>query len=66
MPGINRNKLRGLRAEKNLTQKQVAEALNISETTYIFKEQGKRQFTDIEIVLLAKVLGVTESIFFEN
>lgn len=66
MPGINRNKLKGLRVEKSLTQKQVAEALNISETSYIFKEQGKRQFTDVEIVLLAKVLNVEEAIFFEN
>ena len=66
MPGINRDKLRGLRAEKKLTQKQVAVALNISETTYIFKEQGKRQFTDSEIVMLAKILKVEEAVFFEN
>lgn len=66
MTGINRNKLRGLRAEKKLTQKQVSEALNISETSYIFKEQGKRQFTDVEIFLLAKLLQVEISYFFTN
>ena len=64
MPGINRNKLRGLRAEKNLTQEQVAEKLNITRVTYNAKEKGKTEFTEIEIAKLTKIFKVKRNVFF--
>ena len=57
-------KLRGLRAEKNLTQSELAGKLNISKTTYARKENGLCQFYAAEIALLIELFGVKyEDIF---
>ena len=63
---MNRAKLKGLRAEKGFTQEKIAEAIGIGVTTYILKEQGKREFTESEISKLGDILNVNPSIFFVN
>lgn len=63
---MNLNKLRGLRAEKRLTQKQLADLIGMPAVTYISKEQGKHDFKVNEIIKIADVLGVDKSIFFDN
>ena len=52
---INRDKLRGLRAEKGLSQKEIADLLGISSTSYNFKENGERQFTEKEVLKLFEI-----------
>ena len=43
------NKLKGIRNENNLTQKDMAEFLNISQDTYGMKERGEREFYVSEV-----------------
>lgn len=42
-------KLKGLRAEYNLKQADIAKMIGISETTYNRKENGITEFTELEI-----------------
>ena len=63
---MNLNKLKGLRVENGLTQKELAEKLGFSETTYVLKEKGRVPFKDYEIAELCKIFNVSASIFFEN
>ena len=48
-------KLYELRKEAGLTQAQMAEKLNISETTYRSKELGQTDFKSTEMFLIAKI-----------
>lgn len=51
---------RNIRAERvrcGLTQLQMARKLGLSATGYNHKENGKRQFTLEEFILICKVLG---------
>ena len=43
------DKLKGIRNENNLTQKDMAELLDISQDTYGMKERGERDFTVSEV-----------------
>jgi putative transcriptional regulator len=57
-------KLKGLRAENNLTQGEIAEKLNISKATYARKENGICQFDAQEIARLTTLFQVKyEDIF---
>ena len=59
-------KLRGKRVEKNLTQKDMAKLLGISQNAYNLKELGKREFVTSEINLLLNILGCKyEDIFLQ-
>lgn len=49
-------KLYELRKEAGLTQVQMAEKLNISETTYRSKELGQTDFKSTEMFLIADIL----------
>lgn len=49
-------KLYELRKEAGLTQAQMAEKLNISETTYRSKELGQTDFKSTEMFLIADIL----------
>ena len=51
------NNIKAERARKGLTQVDMAKRLGMSETTYIFKENGRRQFTINELMLIAVILG---------
>lgn len=50
------DRLRGLRLKKNLKQKQVADALGISESAYGYYEQGRREPSQESLVKLAELL----------
>ena len=57
-------KLKGLRAENNYTQSEIADKLKISKATYARKENGLCQFYATEIAILLQLFGVTyEDIF---
>ena len=49
-------KLYELRKQAGLTQAQMAEKLNISETTYRSKELGQTDFKSTEMFLIADIL----------
>ncbi len=63
---MNLDKLRGLRVEHGLTQKNIAEKIGINLSTYTLKENGKRDFTASEISKLCEIFNVKSSIFFDN
>lgn len=52
-------KLRQARKDKGLTQEEVAETLNISRSSYIAIEQGKRELTLSEKEALDELLSIT-------
>lgn len=62
--GINRDRLRGLRVEKGLTQVELAKLLNISEKTYVLKEKGRVPFKDYEITQLCEIFEKNVEYFF--
>ena len=43
------DKLKGIRNENNLTQRDMAELLDVSQDTYGMKERGERDFTVSEV-----------------
>lgn len=60
-----RNRLRSARAEKNLTQIDLANLIGMSPATYCKKEQGQTDFYVKEVVKICEVLGKRpEEIFF--
>lgn len=62
-------KIRDLREDRDLTQKEVAKVLHISQNTYSQYENGKRQMPIDCLIALAKyyetstdyILGITEN-----
>ena len=50
------NKVKGYRNMINLSQKEMAELLGISFTSYCHKEQGKRDFKDNEKIMFKNML----------
>ncbi len=52
-------RLKDLRESKNLTQKEVAESMGISERSYSYYEQGKRAITVELLVEFAKFYEVS-------
>lgn len=61
---INRNKLRGLMAEKNIKQVDMAEAIGISTNAFNMKLNEKSRFDENEIFAIAKRLGVDVDFLF--
>ncbi|MDD6284105.1 MAG: helix-turn-helix transcriptional regulator [Firmicutes bacterium] len=53
------DKLRALREEYNITQKQVADLLNIDRSTYSYYETGKSCPTLDTLVRLARIFGTS-------
>jgi DNA-binding XRE family transcriptional regulator len=63
----SKGELKALRARKGLTQKQMAEIIGITPEAYARKENGKNQFTLIEIQKICKYFEVSPmDIFFTN
>lgn len=63
----NNNKLAAYRKLCNLSQKEAAELLNMSNTSYSLKESGKGEFKLSEAKILADYFGTTvDDIFFNN
>lgn len=59
MKNLIKDRLKELRKENNLTQKQVAKILNKSETGYASWEQGLSEPNINDLILLSKYYNVT-------
>ena len=60
-------KLKAARAENGLTQRQLAQLIEMPYSTYQKKEQGQTEFTIREAIKIAYVLKKNpEEIFFNN
>lgn len=58
-------RLKGLRAENGLTLDDMAKILNVTRTTYWYKESGKNDFTSTEIGIVRKLFKLSaDEIFF--
>lgn len=62
---MNLAKLRGLMAENGMTQKDVAQLLEINENTFKKKILGKSKFSFEEVVKLSKIFKVDINIFLK-
>ncbi len=65
---INRKyKLKSARASLGYTQDDTATRLGMSKHAYCLKENGQRQFSEKEMIKLAKVLNISlDYVFLEN
>lgn len=67
---MNGDLLRGKRAEHSLSQREIADKLNVTTPTYRFKETGDREFTNSEMRKIASILDLNmndiNAIFFDN
>lgn len=54
---MRKYKIKSRRVEKGLTQETIAKKLGIAKPTYSLKENGKRQFTENEMIALSKILN---------
>ncbi|MCE9676590.1 helix-turn-helix domain-containing protein [Paraclostridium bifermentans] len=64
---IQKNKLAAYRKLYELNQEDVAKMLNMSKTSYSYKETGKQEFRLNEAKMLADYFGTTiDEIFFNN
>lgn len=67
---MNGVELKVERVRSNLTQKQIAERIGMTEISYNRKEQGVREFSISEVNKIAKVLnlslGRVNEIFFDS
>ncbi len=63
---MNLAKLKGLRVEKGLTQKEFADAIGMPLSTYCSKEQGKSDFKVEEVNIICAFFQVESKIFFEQ
>lgn len=57
--------VKAMRVNANLTQTDVAKALNMSPVTYRNKEMGKKEFKFSELVKLCKLFNVQLNDFLE-
>ena len=60
-----KDKLKELRKERGLTQKQVAQAINVVESCYANWEQGRAEPSIAMIIVLCKFLSTTPNELFE-
>lgn len=58
-------KLKGIMAEKQITQKMLADKLDISISTLNFKINGKSNFTLNEAIKISEILGADISKIFK-
>ncbi len=62
--------LKKKRAERNISQDEMAEALGIKQKTYSFKETGRNEFKRDEIEIIKNILKLNSeevyAIFFDN
>lgn len=59
-------KLKGKRAEKGITQKEISKMLNMAIATYNLKENGTREFSMSECIKIMKILDCKfEDIFLQ-
>lgn len=58
------NRLKGLRAERGLTQVDMAKLLDMNPVTYRKKENGERDFTLREVAKAQEVLEIAPQYYF--
>ena len=58
-----RERMRGLREDKDLTQKQVGEVINKSQQGYSHIEDGRAELKIDDLILLCKFYNVTADYF---
>lgn len=59
--------LKGLRAQRGLSQEAMAKVLGMSETSYVSKENGKRDWKSSEMFMMRKFFKCSmDSIFFDK
>lgn len=56
MEGFRNTKLKGARAEKDMSQEDVANELGISRKWYALKENGDKDFKESEMVIILEAL----------
>jgi hypothetical protein len=56
---VNRDELRACLARKRLNQQEASELIGLSVTGFANKLNGKREFSENEIVLLVKEFGTS-------
>lgn len=66
MVKFNVDKIRGVMAEKRITQEMIAKALNISRKTVLNKLNGKAKITVDELVTITNLTENNISNFFET
>ena len=59
---MNVRKLKGLMAEKNITQKTLAQRIELSENALSMKFRGKSPITDADIFKICRALEITDPI----
>ncbi len=57
--GCVKNRIRGMREDRDLTQQQVADALGITQRKYSYLETGVQQWTDELLIQLANFYRVS-------
>lgn len=60
------NNVKKIRKEKGISQKEICEALNISQSALSNKEASRRPFTVKELLILEKILGVSIGEMFKD
>ena len=62
------NKLKGVRNENNLTQRDMADLLGVSQDTYGMKERGERDFTVSEVNTILDIFTSAsyEELFYDQ
>lgn len=64
--GVNLRRIKAYRTYNDLDQQKMADALEISKTSYSLKESGERDFTSKEVGMMAVVFGVEPGDLFSN
>lgn len=59
------NKLKGMIKEKELTQEEIAQRLNISKSTFNLKINGNAYFSQEEIFKISTILDIPDNLFKE-
>ena len=59
------NKLKGIIKEKQLTQEEMAQKLNISKSTFNLKINGNAYFSQEEIFKISRILNIPDNLFKE-
>lgn len=58
------NRLKGLRAEREMTQADMAQLLGMTTVTYRRKENGQRSFTLQDVAKAQQALGIDPQYYF--
>ena len=63
---LNRNKIKGVMAEKNITQRDLAQKLRLTETQTSKKLKNRVDFKVDEFLIMCEMLESNQSVFFTN